>query len=247
MTLFYIITLLLSALVPGLLVIYYRRLLRSDMHLLMIFAGAYIFSITIVHLIPELITQTINPQRVGLLILAGFFIQILLDSATSGIGHSHLPEDEEVMHHYSPVMLTMGLSIHALMDGSILIHPGADGRIEYATGLLIGIVLHKIPAAIALAGVLKMSFKNGRFAMILLLVFSLASPAGLIFSEMFHEMNIMSNEGFVMLFAVISGNFIYISTSIFFESGRKHTAWKKTVFISLTGALMAVLIEVFSH
>ncbi len=247
MTFFYVVILFVSAFIPGLMVIYFRRSLRFDMHLLMVFAGAYIFSITIIHLIPELMTQTVNPQRVGLLMLAGFFIQILLDSTTSGLGHSHMLDDRDPGLRYSPVILTFGLCIHALMDGSILIHPGAGGQTEYATGLLIGIVLHKIPAAIALAGVLKMTIKNDRISMILLLIFSLASPAGLLFSELFHKLDIMSNEGFLMLFAVISGNFIYISTSVFFDSGHHRPAWKKTVIITLMGALMAVLIDLFHH
>ena len=247
MTLLYVTTLFLSAFVPGLLVIYYRRLLRYDMHLLMIFAGAYIFSITIIHLIPELMTMTVNPMRIGLLVLAGFFVQIVLDATTSGIGHSHMHDNEMTVRHYSPVLLTVGLCIHALMDGSILVHPGPGGETEYADGLLIGIVLHKVPASIALTSVLQASFKKATVSMVLLLIFALASPAGLLLSELFHRLNIMSNEGFLMLFAVISGNFIYISTSIFFGSGRSHEGWKKTVWLSLAGAGIAVLVELVSH
>ena len=238
--------LFLSAFIPGLIIINLRKPFSFDLKYFLVFAGAFIFSITIVHLLPELITASANPQRIGLFVLVGFFMQIFLDFITTGVEHGHLHKHE---HHggFSPVMLMVGLCIHATMDGSILVHPGQHAAGEHATGLLIGIVLHKIPAAIALMSVLSMSFKNKKTLIALLLIFSLSSPIGLFFSNMINSLQLVSKEGFLIIFAIVSGNFLHISTTIYFESSPDHTFHKKKIFISLIGAMVAILVEFLQH
>ena len=141
----------------------------------------------------------------------------------------------------------VGLCIHALMDGSILIHPGEHETGGHSTGLLIGIILHKIPAAIALMSVLNINFKNKKVLILLLVIFSLASPFGLIFSDLMNKYSLVSEEGFMILFAIVSGNFLHISTTIYFESSPDHSFHKKKIFISLLGALLAIIVEFLHH
>jgi FtsH-binding integral membrane protein len=81
----------------------------------------------------------------------------------------------------------------------------------------------------------------------LLIIFSIASPAGLIFSELLNQYDVLGREGFLILFAVVSGNFLHISTTIYFESSPDHSFHKKKIFISLIGALLAILIEFLQH
>jgi zinc transporter ZupT len=242
----YGLILFLSAIIPGLIIINLRKPLHFDLKYFLVFAGAFIFSITIVHVLPEILSASSNAQRIGLFVLVGFFMQIFLDFITTGVEHGHLHKQE---HHgeFSPVMLMIGLCIHATMDGSILIHPGPHTAGEHNTGLLIGIVLHKIPAAIALMSVLSRSFKNKKLLLALLLVFSLASPFGMTFSELLNNSQVMSKEGFLILFAIVSGNFLHISTTIYFESSPDHTFHKKKIFISLLGAIVAILVEFLQH
>lgn len=242
------VILFLAAFIPGIIILRLQKPLKVDLKYLLVFAGAFIFSITIVHLLPELFTASTNPQLIGLFVLVGFFMQIFLDFITTGVEHGHLHKHDNYHHgSFSPVMLMVGLCIHAMMDGSILVHSGEQGSEEHGTGLLIGIVLHKIPAAIALMSVLNASFKNKKILIILLLIFSLASPAGLVFSELLNQFNILSKEGFLILFAIVSGNFLHISTTIYFESSPDHTFHRKKIFISLLGALLAIAVEFLHH
>ncbi len=243
----YSIALFLAAFIPGLIIIKLQKPLKFDLKYLLVFAGAFIFSITIVHLLPEIFTATTNPQRIGLFILVGFFMQIFLDFITTGVEHGHLHNPSHHHSGFSPVMLMIGLCIHSLMDGSILIHTGGDGAGEHGTGLLIGIILHKIPAAIALMSVLNLNFKNKKALLLLLIIFSLASPFGLIFSDLMNKYSVISQEGFLIIFAIVSGNFLHISTTIYFESSPDHTFHKKKIFISLLGAMLAVIVEVLHH
>jgi len=243
----YSITLFLVAFIPGLIIINLQKPLKIDLKYLLVFASAFIFSITIVHLLPEILTATTNPQRIGLFVLFGFFMQIFLGFITKGVEHGHL--HDHGLHHsnISPLTLMFGLCLHALMDGSILIHPGAHGEGKHSAGLLIGIILHKIPAAIALMSVLSLKFHNKKVLIFLLLIFSFTSPFGLIFSDLMNEFNIVSEEGFLIIFAIVSGNFLHISTTIYFESSPEHTFHKKKIFISLLGALLAISVEFLQH
>ncbi len=246
MDIYYILILFFAAFIPGFVIIRLQKPLKFDLKYMLVFAGAFIFSITIVHLLPELFTASVNPQRIGLFVLVGFFMQIFIDFATSGVEHGHV----HTHHHHSrlsPIMLMIGLCVHALMDGSILVHPGNHETGQHATGLLIGIVLHKIPAAIALMSVLNTMFSNKKALLVLLMIFSLASPVGLILSDLLNTYNLLSHEGFLILFAIVSGNFLHISTTIYFESSPDHSFHKKKIVISLIGAALAIMTEFLSH
>ncbi len=247
MEIVYSIALFLAAFIPGLIIIRLQKPLKIDLKYLLVFAGAFIFSITIVHLLPELLTSSVNPHRIGLFVLAGFFMQIFLDFVTTGVEHGHLHHHDHGHGTFSPVMLMIGLCIHALMDGSILVHPGEHPAGQHSTALLIGILLHKIPAAIALTSILNAHFKNKKISIVLLIIFSVASPMGLFLSDWMNAHDILSQEGFLILFAVVSGNFLHISTTIYFESSPDHSFHKKKIFISLLGALLAITVEFLQH
>jgi zinc and cadmium transporter len=241
----YLMILFLAAFIPGYLVIRMRKPLNFDLKYMLVFAGAFIFSITMVHLLPELFTSSSNPRKIGLFVLIGFFMQIFIDFTTSGVEHGHLHS-----HHQSglsPLLLMFGLCMHAVMDGSILVHPGNHGTGEHLGGLIIGIVLHKIPAAIALMSILNLTVKRRGRLLLLLLLFSLASPVGLVFSEMLNRYDVLGSEGFLILFAIVSGNFLHISTTIYFESSPDHSFHRKKILISLLGAALAILIEFLHH
>jgi zinc transporter ZupT len=217
---------------------------------LLVFAGAYIFSITIVHLMPELFLATKQPRIIALFILVGFFMQIFLDFLTTGVEHGHLHKHQHHGHSVSPIMLMVGLIIHAFMDGSILVHPGEntgnDGGF-HALSLLVGIILHKIPAAVVLMSVLQMKFSSKKILIALLLIFSIASPIGLILSDFLNESQILSRETFLIVFAIVSGNFLHISTTIYFETSPDHQYNRKKIVISLIAALLAISIEFLHH
>ena len=79
----YSILLFLSAFIPGLIIIKLQKPLKFDLKYLLVFAGAFIFSITIVHLLPELFSASSNPRMIGVFVLVGFFMQIFLDFITT--------------------------------------------------------------------------------------------------------------------------------------------------------------------
>lgn len=216
----------------------------------LVFSGAYLFSLTIIHLIPELFHAGADIANVGLFILLGFFIQVAIEFFTQGVehGHMHLHEHDHE-HHRGPsaLFLVIALSLHALLDGTILSqHAFQQAHVhQHGNVLLIGLVLHKVPAALALITLLKARHKSSVYLGVVLVVFALASPIGLLGSEWMARNAVLSDENFVRLIALVAGSFLQISTTIFFESSPGHRPQLGKFLVSLLGAALAVVTEMF--
>ena len=128
----------------------------------LVFAGSYLFSITIIHILPELFSEAEEPFNLGIALLAGFFLQHLLEYLTSGIEHGHIPHSDGSKNHKnsSTISLLIALCIHALLEGALLSHPSSHHHQHESNTILFGIILHKMPAAFALTSVMSFQFKK---------------------------------------------------------------------------------------
>ena len=91
--------------------------------------------------------------------------------------------------------------------------------------------------------VLLCELKSKQKALIYLVIFAAASPAGLLASNFMLENNFVSSQSFIYLFALVSGNFLHISTTIVFESSMDHKFNAKKIGVTLIAALVAVAAE----
>jgi zinc transporter ZupT len=206
----------------------------QNIQLPLVFAGSYLFAITIIHIIPELFSLSENPQTIGLWVLGGFFLQRILEFYSRGIEHGHSHSDG-VLSAGTRFSILIALTIHSLMEGSLLTHESPFHEQHESYSLLLGIGLHKVPAAFALM----VMMKGSPYRWLWILFFALASPAGFVLS------NYMALEDHILLilFAVVCGSFLHISTTIFVESSPEHSlGWQKTL-ISLLGAGLAITTE----
>ncbi|MEM9895114.1 MAG: ZIP family metal transporter [Bacteroidota bacterium] len=229
-----ILVLLVSALLGGLSLNLFPnagKKLRSPL----IFAGSYLFSITIIHIIPEIFSTVSNPSRLGLYILFGFFLQQFLEYFSSGVEHGHIHSGKAITST-GQTSIVVALIIHSLLEGALLTHDSPFHEKHESYSLLIGIALHKIPAGFALMATMK---STGKKALLYLLIFSIASPIGFVFSEL-----VIVNEAyFLVLFAIVCGSFLHISTTIFVETSPNHRFGPRKMLISLAGALLAIFAE----
>ena len=249
--LIYAIILFVSAVAGGLLVLRFRNIKERTFKLLLVFAGSYLFSITVVHLLPEVMGGADRPAGIGMYVLAGFFLQLFLEYFTSGVEHGHLHGLEQEKkhhhsHHFTPLTLLIALCIHALMDGALLVHPSENGHSHDSGALLAGVVLHKVPAAFALMSVLMHQFKNFNKALGMLLVFAIASPIGLYLSDY-----ILSHDGgwssFTnIIYPLVAGSFLHISATIFIENSPEHNFNLHKLISSLIGASLALIAELIA-
>jgi len=242
------IILFLSAFIGGLFVLRMKDPEKIKIREILVFAGAFLFSITVLHILPELFQSTADPFYVGLFILIGFFFQQVLEYFTHGVehGHTHIHRHDNDHTSWSGLSLMVALCLHAFLEGTLLAHPSAIHASHSQGTLLAGIVLHKIPAALALMTVLSCQFKSRNTQVILLLIFALASPFGLVAGHYIEATRFFGHAGLVMLFAFVAGNFLHISTTIFIESSPEHRWNTKKLLISVLGAVVAVIAELFT-
>jgi zinc transporter ZupT len=242
------IILFLSGILGGILFIFYPSLRNKKFDFVLVFSGAYLFSITIIHILPEVFAQSSHPFKIGIWVLAGFFLQMILGSISSGIEHGHIHSDYQKHSHSmssAPLVLLIGLGIHSFLEGTIVAHPVKAAIHNHSGGILLGIVLHKFPAAIALMTVFFYQKQRMFLAIIYLIIFSLSSPLGLIIATYVGKSTLLSADKMGLLYALVSGSFLHISTTIFFESSPHHQLeWKRLLWTFL-GAFLALAVELF--
>ena len=187
----------------------------NKLKLLIAFSGAYLLSITALHLLPEVFTGDDRGAYFGSFVLVGFFIQVMLEYLSGGIEHGHTHTHRSAG---LPVGLMIGLCLHAFLEGMPL--GGGDTGDSHTHGLeplLLGIVLHKYPVAMVFLAMLLNSGLAKPKAFGLLAVFAAMAPLGTLLSgvEMVGQYNRES-------LAIVIGIFLHVSTTILFESSEGH-------------------------
>ena len=192
----------------------------NKLKLLIAFSGAYLLSITALHLLPEVFTGDDRGAYFGSFVLVGFFIQVMLEYLSGGIEHGHAHTHRSAG---LPVGLMIGLCLHAFLEGMPLgggdaghSHHG-DSHSHGLEPLLLGIVLHKYPVAMVFLAMLLNSGLAKAKAFGLLAVFAAMAPLGTLLSgvEMVGQYNRES-------LAIVIGIFLHVSTTILFESSEGH-------------------------
>lgn len=211
----------------------------------LVFAGAFLFSVTILHILPELFQTAAEPFYIGSGILAGFYFQQILEYFTNGVEHGHMHTHAHHEKHSSMygASLMIALCVHAFLEGTVLSMPSVIHDSHGTGSLLLGIVLHKAPEAIALITVLACQYTSKRTQFLLLTIFAISSPIGMLAGHWIVPTGLMSSAGMIMLFAFVAGNFLHISTTIFIESSPNHHWNARKLVISLVGTGLAVLLE----
>ena len=200
------IALILSVLI-GMVIVFGLKPSAKTVQLLLAFSGAYLLSITILHLFPEVYIS--DKPNIGLFILSGLLLQLILDFFSKGAEHGHIHIQENIDF---PWGLFISLGIHAFMEGIPL------GHNHHHEHLLWAIVIHKVPIAIILGTFFVKSNIPKLYAVLFLLVFSFMSPLGSLAG---------GNIPFLLTYrteitAIIIGVLLHISTIILFETSKDH-------------------------
>jgi zinc transporter ZupT len=202
-----------------------------------------LFAITVTHILPELFRSAEDIHLTGILVLAGFFLQQVLEYFTSGIEHGHIHHHAGGEKKISALVLLSALCLHAFLEGGILAEPRGFWPGYDPVAILIGIALHRAPAAFALMAVLAAQLQSRQRTVPYLVFFSLAAPAGLFISNFFADASLLNGAGMMAIYALVSGNFLHISTTIVFESSPDHHFNAKRLLVAVLGATAAVVVE----
>jgi len=232
MALWKILVLFFGAFSGGMSVFLFKGDNHKNLKLVLSFSGAYLFGITVLHLIPDAYHG--NDNYVGVFILIGFLFQIVLEQFSEGIehGHMHKPNHEHVAF---PLGILISLCIHAFLEGM----PLAEG---HQNQLVWGIALHHIPAAFALATVLLANKLSKGKTISFVVLFAIMAPAGYFFSNALSTGGIGNlQQYFNRIMGVVIGIFLHISTTILFESSSDHKFTVRKLVAVLVGVGLALV------
>ncbi|MGJ8745048.1 ZIP family metal transporter [Polaribacter sp.] len=219
--------LLIASVFIGTLLVFILKPSNKVVRLLLAFSGAYLLSVTILHLLPEVYSESTNHKKTGIFILAGIIIQSVLESFSKGAEHGHI-------HIHSngkefPTLLFASLCLHAFSEG-IPIHNTGDN-------LIWAILVHKIPIAVVLTTFLIKTKYSKKITFIFLTAFAFMSPLGVLIGHKISFFTTYATE----ITALIIGVFLHISTIILFEGSENHKFNLQKFTAIILGVLLTVL------
>jgi zinc and cadmium transporter len=221
------IILLLLYVIIGSSLVFILKPSQKIVRLLLAFSGAYLLSVTILHLLPEVYIAGNDFKKIGIFILSGIVLQSVLESFSKGAehGHIHMHTDGKKF----PMLLFVSLCIHAFSEG-LPIHSDKDN-------LLWAIIVHKIPIAIVLTTFLLSSNYSKKIIFTFLALFAIMSPLGILANKIPFFSTYQTE-----ISALIIGVFLHISTIILFEASENH----KFNFQKFTAILLGILLTIFT-
>lgn len=226
-----------SVFVAGTLFFTIRKVDQHILKLSLAFTGAFLFSLSLTHLLPTVFKY--NTESAGIFILAGFFLQLVLEFFTEGVEHGH----EHHHHHHGksfPLAMMAGLCIHSFLEGMPLSGHFSDH--DHSHSLLAGIILHHLPVAFVLVSMLIHSGIGKGWTLINLALFAAMAPFGAWFSSVLSATELMNiSAHYDKIMGLVIGIFLHISTTILFEAGSGHRFNLYKLLVILMGASVALI------
>ncbi len=222
---------------------------QTSLRLLLAFSAAYLFSVSIIHLLPEAFESQPallrNVKMTGLFIVLGFCMQLVIDTFSTGIEHGHVHLHSKGCSTHLPYGIVIGLMLHSFLEGLPIYNLNAGANVPIINHqLIIGLMFHNIPISIAFVLLLK-EHKTAQIKIFLLLIaFSLMTPLGYFFSFALQSFGLNNYYQYSQAaFAIVIGIFLHISTAILFETSDHHKYNIAKVLMMVSGIVLAYLIS----
>lgn len=217
---------ILAVLAGYIFVVIFKFKKQHSLKLFLAFSGAFLLSITVFTLLPELYHHN-TQKHIGVFIMLGILLQVFLEFFSKGAEHGHMHHDEKL--NTFPWLLFISLSIHSVLEG-IPIHNHSS--------LLWGIIIHKIPVAIILSTFFLRADIDRTKSSLFLILFALMTPLGSYLSGTFEFIK----DYYFEISAIVVGIFLHISTVILFESSEGHRFNFRKLAVIILGIICAYFI-----
>jgi len=181
---------------------------RFYVNLLLSFSGAYLLSIIVFHLLPE-VYEHLEGKTAGLFIMLGIIFQLVLELFSHGAEHGH----QHGLNKKSFWLVFISLCIHAFMEG-LPINEGHRLHHSYFYAILI----HKLPIAIVLTTLMLQAGLKKTQVFTYLLIFAAMSPMAAYIGNRFDFMLVYGKY----INAFVIGILAHIGTTILFENEHSH-------------------------
>jgi zinc transporter ZupT len=215
---------------------------QSKLRLILAFSAAYLFALSIMHMLPEAFAHT-DTKFVGLFIVLGFVLQLLIDTFSTGIEHGHVHLHSSTCKKHLPYGIIVGLLLHSFLEGLPIYDLNSPENANINYQLILGLAIHNLPITIAFVSLLKEHDTHGK-NWLLLVLFSFMTPLGYLSSYALQSFGLHNYETYSRAaFALVIGIFLHISTAILFETSDQHRYNIKKVVVMAGGIILAYLIS----
>lgn len=235
-----------TAILGGGIILIWGKKWLNHLGLMLTFGGAYLMGLVFLHLVPELFGA--NIPKAGWFVLIGFMFQVLLEYMSQGLEHGHYHEHKGHAHKSFPIMIFASLCLHAFIEAMPLAggahdHGHAHQHIHLASNsLLIGLVVHKFPVAMVLAGMLMGSNLKVAMQWLFVAVFGLMPVLGILVGDsIIHAFPEGVDQFMAVMSGVLIGILLHISTTILFESSDGHRFNFVKLMVVVAGMVIAAL------
>lgn len=216
---------------------------KKNLKLLLAFSGAFLLSLTVMHLLPEVYESSLHDHSghdhghghshgnhfIGIYIMAGIIFQIILEYFSKGAEHGHVHVHGHEHSNKMPWLLFLSLCIHALLEGM---------PVSQHHDLAWGIAIHHFPIAIILTAFFMNSGLNKPAIMLFMVAFAAMTPLGTLLSG---ELHFISHY-FTEISAIVVGILFHISSTIIFESSEGHKFNLAKLLVIILGVIIAYYI-----
>ncbi len=213
---------------------------KKNLKLLLAFSGAFLLSLTVMHLLPEVYEAEARLHEghnheghnhgtsvIGIFIMIGIVFQIILEYFSKGAEHGHVHGHEKM--NTIPWLLFFSLCLHALLEGM---------PISQHNELAYGIAIHHFPIAIILTLFFINAELNKKAILFFMLVFAFMTPLGTFIST---NLTFLT-EYYTQISGIVIGILFHISSTIIFESSEGHKFNLAKLIAIVLGIALAVFV-----
>lgn len=209
---------------------------KKNFKLLLAFSGAFLLSLTVMHLLPEVYEADLHHHEghhhnhssaIGIFIMIGIVFQIILEYFSKGAEHGHVHAHDAI--DKMPWLLFFSLCLHALLEGM---------PISNHNHLAYGIAIHHFPIAIILTTFFINAKMNLKAIFVFMIVFAFMTPLGTFLSDSLPFLK----QYYVQISGIVIGILFHISSTIIFESSEGHKFNLAKLTVIILGIVLAYFI-----
>lgn len=227
---------LFSVLIGYFIALFLRPKSKKNLKLLLAFSGAFLLSLTVMHLLPEVYENDLHHTEdhhhnhnsaIGIFIMIGIVFQIILEYFSKGAEHGHV-HGHQTMNQI-PWLLFFSLCLHALLEGM---------PISKQNHLAYGIAIHHFPIAIILTTFFINAHLNKKAILFFMVIFAFMTPIGTFLADNLHFLQ----EYYTQISGIVIGILFHISSTIIFESSEGHKFNLAKLTVIVLGIILAYFI-----
>ncbi len=191
--------LLLAGLLGGVLPLLIRKTPRS-LHLLLSLAAGFFLGAVMLHLLPH-VAETAAENGHGSAwtwVLVGLLAVLILDLGLFG-SHNHANVGWAMLLGLTAHAFTAGLGLAFLLEEPAI------------AGIALAFSLHKLGECFSLVSALRFSIEGRRLTFVVLLLFSLVTPLGLVLGYLLHGQVLVGHGVEGAIAAISAGTFLYVA------------------------------------